>query len=184
MFDMFERNRVLRNADKDGNTSAAEALIATNEPILSFDTVYNLQLAISQYESLVAIGDWKEIPQEAYGLTLSNSKSSIIALKRHRISSGDMDMLENVNDVFDAQTDAGVRKFQARHGLNIKGPVDAAIWYAMAVPAEQRLGHCCILAPLNLANMPAWGRVRSCSNFHRSAGRRGSLLLMLTPAPK
>ncbi|MGV8855697.1 MAG: L,D-transpeptidase family protein [Devosia sp.] len=136
---MFERNRVLRDADKGGNTTAAEALIATNEPILSYDTVYNLEMAIAQYEPFVAAGGWEEIPQEAYGLTLGNSKSAVIALKRRLISSGDMDMVDNVNDVFDAATDAGVRKFQARHGLNITGQVDEATWYAMAVPAAQRL---------------------------------------------
>lgn len=139
LFDMFERNRVLNDVDKGGNTSAAEALIATNEPILSFDTVYNLQLAISQYEPFVAAGGWEEIPQEAYNLTLGNAKKSVVALKRRLISSGDMALVENVNDVFDPATDAGVRKFQARHGLRITGQVDEATWYAMAVPAQQRL---------------------------------------------
>ena len=139
IFDLFDRNRVLRDADKGGNTMAAEALIATNEPILSFDTVYNLQMAIAQYEPFVAAGGWEEIPQEAYSLTLGNSSKAVIALKRRLISSGDMAMVENVNDVFDAATDAGVRKFQARHGLNITGQVDEATWYAMAIPAQQRL---------------------------------------------
>ena len=46
IFDMFSHNRVLREADQGGNTMAAEALVATNEPILSYDTVHNLQLAI------------------------------------------------------------------------------------------------------------------------------------------
>src|SRR5690606_14202569 len=86
-FDMFSRNRVLRDADQGGNTIAAEALIATNEPILSFDTAYNLQLAIAQYEPFVAAGGWEEVPQEAYGLTLGNSKSAVIQLKRRLISS-------------------------------------------------------------------------------------------------
>ena len=139
IFDMFDRNRVLREADQGGNTSAAEALIATNEPILSFDTVYNLQLAISQYEPFVAAGGWEEIPQEAYQLTLANSKPAVIALKRRLISSGDMALVENVNDTFDAATDAGVRKFQARHGLIINGQIDEPTWYAMNVPAQQRL---------------------------------------------
>ena len=139
LFDMFDRNRVLREADQGGNTSAAEALIATNEPILSFDTVYNLQLAISQYEPFVAAGGWEEIPQEAYQLTLANSKPAVIALKRRLISSGDMALVENVNDTFDAATDAGVRKFQARHGLIINGQIDEPTWYAMNVPAQQRL---------------------------------------------
>ena len=139
LFDMFDHNRVLREADQGGNTSAAEALIATNEPILSFDTVYNLQLAISQYEPFVAAGGWEEIPQEAYQLTLANSTPAVIALKRRLISSGDMALVENVNDTFDAATDAGVRAFQARHGLIINGQIDEPTWYAMNVPAQQRL---------------------------------------------
>ena len=139
IFDMFSRNRVLRDADQSGNTAAAQALIETNEPILSYDTAYNLQLAISQYEPFVAAGGWEEIPQEAYGLTLGNDKQSVIQLKRRLISSGDMPLVENVNTLFDAGTDLGVRFFQARHGLIVNGQVDEATWYAMNVPAATRL---------------------------------------------
>ena len=139
VFDMFSTNRVLRDADKAGNISAAEALVATNEPILSFDTVYNLQLAISQYEPFVANGGWEEIPQEAYGLVLGNSRPAVIQLKRRLISSGDMPWVERINDLFDEATDRGVRTFQARHGLVMNGQVDETTWYAMNVPAQQRL---------------------------------------------
>lgn len=137
--EIFGNNRVLREADQTLNTDAAQSLIATNEPILSFDTVYNLQLAISQYEPFVANGGWEEIPQEAYKLTLGVSSPAVIALKRRLIGGGDMPFAENVNDTFDAQTDAGVRVFQARHGLIINGQVDEPTWYAMNVPAQQRL---------------------------------------------
>jgi len=139
IWDMFDRNRVLREADTNGNSMNAQALIATNEPILSFDTVYNLQLAISQYEPFVAAGGWEEIPQEAYNLGLGKSHQAAIQLKRRLISSGDMPMVENVNDVFDAATDAGVRNFQARHGLVLNGQVDEPTWYAMNVSAQDRL---------------------------------------------
>jgi murein L,D-transpeptidase YcbB/YkuD len=139
VFDMMSRGNVLRNVDKDGNTAAAEALIATNEPILSFDTVYNLQLAISQYEPFVANGGWEEIPQEAFRLSIGKSGEPVIALKRRLISSGDMVLVPNVNDLFDEATDRGVRSFQARHGLIVNGQVDEATWYAMNVPAATRL---------------------------------------------
>lgn len=139
IWDMFDRNRVLREADTNGNSMNAEALVATNEPILSFDTVYNLQMAISQYEPFVTAGGWEEIPQEAYGLSLGKSHKAAIQLKRRLISSGDMAMVENVNDTFDAATDAGVRNFQARHGLVLNGQVDEPTWYAMNVPAQERL---------------------------------------------
>lgn len=139
IWDMFSRNRVLRDVDQSGNTAAAEALIATNEPILSFDTAYNLQLAISQYEPFVAAGGWEETPQEAYGLTLGNQRKAVVQLKRRLISSGDMRMVENVDDVIDADADRGIRTFQARHGLVVTGKVDEATWYALSVPAATRL---------------------------------------------
>ena len=139
VFDLMNRGNVLRNVDKDGNTAAAEALIATNEPILSYDTVHNLQLAISQYEPFVAAGGWEEIPQEAFRLMIGKSNPAVIALKRRLISSGDMALVPNVNDLFDEDTDRGVRTFQARHGLILNGQVDEATWYAMNVPAATRL---------------------------------------------
>lgn len=139
IFDMVNRGNVLRNVDKDSNTAAAEALIATNEPILSFDTAYNLQLAISQYEPFVANGGWEEIPQEAFRLLIGKSGASVIALKRRLISSGDMLLVPNINDLFDEDTDRGVRTFQARHGLIVNGQVDEPTWYALNVPASTRL---------------------------------------------
>jgi murein L,D-transpeptidase YcbB/YkuD len=139
IWDMMARNRVLRDVDQGGNTAAANALIATNEPILSFDTVHNLQLAISQYEPFVASGGWEEIPQQAYGMMLGNSKPAVVALKRRLISSGDMPLVEFANDLFDESTDRAVRAFQARHGLVVNGQVDEATWYALNVPAATRL---------------------------------------------
>jgi murein L,D-transpeptidase YcbB/YkuD len=139
VFDMFSTGRVLRETDKEGNTAAAAASIATNEPILSFDTLHNLQLAISQYEPFVAAGGWEEIPQQAYQLILGNSSPAVVQLKRRLISSGDMPLVEFASDVFDAETDRGVRTFQARHGLVVTGQIDEATWYAMNVPAATRL---------------------------------------------
>jgi hypothetical protein len=60
--DMMTRNQVLSTADPNGNTAAAAAVIATNEPILSFDTLHNLQLAIAQYEPFVARVAGKRCP--------------------------------------------------------------------------------------------------------------------------
>ena len=139
VFDMFSTGRVLRETDKEGNTAAAAASVATNEPILSFDTLHNLQLAISQYEPFVAAGGWEEIPQQAYQLILGNSSPAVVQLKRRLISSGDMPLVEFASDVFDAETDRGVRTFQARHGLVVTGQIDEATWYAMNVPAATRL---------------------------------------------
>ncbi|NMA99169.1 MAG: hypothetical protein GX970_13880, partial [Phyllobacteriaceae bacterium] len=105
VFDMISggSGRVLRETDRAGNTAEAAAIIATNEPILSFDTLHNLQLAISQYEPFVAAGGWEQIPQQAYQLTLGNTSPAVVQLKRRLISSGDMPLVEYANDVFDAE---------------------------------------------------------------------------------
>lgn len=139
IWDMFSRNRVLREADTAGASAAAQALIETTEPILSYDTAYNLQLAISQYEPFVAAGGWEDVPREVYGLRLGNDREGVIPLKRRLMSSGDMPFAERVDNMVDNVTDAAIRTFQARHGLRLTGEVDEATFYAMAVPASTRL---------------------------------------------
>lgn len=44
---------MMRNADTGANTQNAKNLVDTIEPILSFDTAYNLQLAIQNYDAFV-----------------------------------------------------------------------------------------------------------------------------------
>lgn len=139
IFDMFNRNRVLRDVDRDGNTQAALSLIDTIEPILSYDTAFNLQTAIAQYEPFVAAGGWEVVPQSVFGLTIGKSGKPVVSLKRRLISSGDMAMPKKVDDMFDEETDKGVRSFQARHGLIVSGKVDEPTYYAMIVPADVRL---------------------------------------------
>lgn len=139
IWDMFSRNRVLRNADTGSNTAQAQALIATNEPILSYDTAYNLQQAISQYEPFVAAGGWPSVPKETYGLMLGNRRKAVSYLRMRLMSSGDMAPMERFEELFDEKVDAGVRAFQARHGLIVNGQVDEPTFYALNVPADVRL---------------------------------------------
>lgn len=139
LWDMFARNRVLRSTDIGSNTEAAKAVIATDEPILSFDTAYNLQNAIAQYEPFVAAGGWEQVPQDVFKLKLGNSRKSVIALKRRLMSSGDMPPARAVDTMFDADLDKALRTFQARHGLIVNGQVDEATYYALNVPADVRL---------------------------------------------
>jgi murein L,D-transpeptidase YcbB/YkuD len=139
LWDMMARGRVLNEADREANSVAAMQAIDTVEPVLSYDTANNLMLAIAQYEPFVLAGGWEEVPQEAYQLILGNSRPAVVALKRRLISSADLPMADRVDDAFDAPLDAALRRFQARHGLQISGQVDEATWYALNVPAEARL---------------------------------------------
>jgi murein L,D-transpeptidase YcbB/YkuD len=139
IFDVLARNRVLRDADRSGNTAAAMQAVDTNEPIVSFDTQFNYQSAIAKYEGIVSQGGWEPMPKTALNLVLGNSRNSVIAVKRRLMVSGDMAPQPKVDDLFDQPMDAGVRMFQARHGLLITGKIDEPTLYAMAVPADYRL---------------------------------------------
>lgn len=139
IWDMMSRSRTLDQTDRETHSVAALQAVDTNEPILSYDTANNLQLAIAQYEPFVLAGGWEQVPQEAYGLNIGNARDAVIALKRRLISSTDMALADRIDDRFDAPLDAGLRRFQARHGLLISGQVDEATWYALNVPAEARL---------------------------------------------
>ena len=138
--DLFARDRAMRNVDKDGNTANAKSLVDTIEPILSYDTAYNLQLAIQNYEAFVAAnGTWDEPSRETFGLELGKSRRAVAELKRRLMINGDMTLEKRVDESFDDKLDAAVRLFQARHGLIINGKVDEPTFYALSVPADYRL---------------------------------------------
>lgn len=137
--DIWGRNRVLRNTDREGNTVAALDAVDTIEPILSYDTAYNLQNAIAAYEQVVAAGGWGEMPHDVHGLIAGVSRRSVKALRKRLIISGDLAPDTRMDEMFDEYVDAAVRRFQARHGLLISGKVDAETYYALNVPADYRL---------------------------------------------
>ncbi len=138
--DDFARKRVLRNTDREGNTLAALNAINSDEPILSTNTANNLQLAIMQYEKIVAKGGWKPLPKNTYRLIVGNQRSSVNLLRKRLIASGDvLEPKKAQKDIFDEKLDAGLRFFQARHGLTISGKVDAETFYALNVSAKDRL---------------------------------------------
>ncbi|MDB5506487.1 MAG: hypothetical protein JWR75_1125 [Devosia sp.] len=138
-------------APLDANTVAAQQLIDTIEPILSYDTANNLQFAISQYEPFAAAGGWYPVSQDVYGLALGSDTSNVPLLRQRLMSSGDLAPSDDFPNQFDDSVDRAVRVFQARHGLIINGTVDEATYFAMAVPADVRLNQ----LKLNLARVNA-----------------------------
>ena len=157
-WDIFGKERAIKNVDTDGNTATAKALIDTIEPILSYDTAYNLQAAIQNYEAFVQVnGNWEEPTRETFGLKLGEKRKAAAALKRRLMINGDMPLENRVNDEFDSKLDAAVRLFQARHGLVINGTVDEATFYALAVPAEYRLNQ----LRLNAQRIQFWAQALS-----------------------
>ncbi len=139
IWDVLARNARKKDVNPEKNTVEALKIIDTPEPILSFDTAYNIQVAIGYYQQLVAAGGWEAPTRQTFGLANGKDGRAVIPLKRHLMLVGDLPRAERVSDRFDDDMDLAVRKFQIRHGIVPNGKIDEPTFYALAVPAEQRL---------------------------------------------
>jgi murein L,D-transpeptidase YcbB/YkuD len=107
-------------------------------PTLSPATVQHTEQAIQQFEGIVAQGGWPEVGK-AEGLRLGSRQPAVVALRKRLMLSGDLDAGAGMSDIYDSYVEAGVRRFQARHGLSTDGVVREQTIRAMNVPAATRL---------------------------------------------
>lgn len=157
-WDGLTRGRMMRDTDAQGNTATAKSLVDTIEPILSYDTAYNLQLAIQNHEQFIAAGGgWDPPSRDTFGLSVGKSGKAVAKLKQRLMTNGDMPYEKRVNNDFDNALDAAVRAFQARHGLVINGTVDEATFYALSVPVDYRLNQ----LRLNAMRIEQWASALS-----------------------
>jgi len=139
IWDMMRHNAVMKAAKPDENTAAALAAVDTPEPILSFDTANNIQNAIASYTQVVQQGGWEPPSRQTYRSSLGKTGLVITHLQRRLMMTGDLPTSPKTTDTFDNATDLAVRKFQVRHGIIPTGKIDEPTFYALQVPAEQRL---------------------------------------------
>lgn len=119
-----------------GSTGAAD--VRTSTPILSPQIVGATQAAIAQYSEIVARGGWPTVPAGKV-LRLGVRDPAVVTLRQRLAIAGDLDRAVGLSEVFDSYVDAGVRRFQARHGIPADGVVGESTLGAMNVPAGIRL---------------------------------------------
>jgi murein L,D-transpeptidase YcbB/YkuD len=107
-------------------------------PTLSPSTVQTTEQAIGQYEAIVARGGWPSVPS-SQALRLGNRQPSVQALRQRLTATGDLEVNAGIGDIYDSYVEAGVRRFQARHGLNVDGVVREQTFGGLNVPAAVRL---------------------------------------------
>ncbi|WP_127142708.1 L,D-transpeptidase family protein [Pelagibacterium montanilacus] len=139
IFGSFATSRVLRETDREANSRIAMEAIGGTDPIISIDTEYNLQRVAEYYQRLVANGGWPALETNVYELQLGSNTRPVRDLRTFLMYTGDLAQEEGVSDLFDAPVDVAVKGFQARHGLQITGIVDEPTYWAMSVPAAERL---------------------------------------------
>jgi murein L,D-transpeptidase YcbB/YkuD len=139
----------------DAASSAAD--VRTSIPILSPQIVDSVQQAIVRYSDIVSRGGWPTVPATKK-LKLGVRDAAVVNLRQRLAISGDLPPAVGVQDVFDSYVDAGVRRFQARHGIFADGVVGDSTFAALNIPAAVRLNQLAMnLTRLRMltANLPA-----------------------------
>ncbi len=118
-----------------GGAHAADADLPAYSPY-----TYDLTLRAAEiYREIAADGGWPMLPAEAAGLKLRASGPAVAALKQRLIISGDLAAEAAADDLFDAATEEGLKRFQSRHGLSLTGSVGKLTLKALTVPVEKRI---------------------------------------------
>ena len=107
-------------------------------PVLSQQTVAATEQAIQSYQTLVGKGGWGTVPT-GVSLHVGSKGAAVTALRRRLMVSGDLDQAAGISPVYDSYVAAGVKRFQARHGIGESGIVAPETVAELNVPAETRL---------------------------------------------
>ncbi|HEY8578772.1 MAG TPA: L,D-transpeptidase family protein [Beijerinckiaceae bacterium] len=120
--------------DADGALRVPRAVT----PLLSPQTVANTEQAIENYRRMASSGGWSAVPAQQT-LKLGSRGPAVVALRQRLIYTGDLDPAADSSPVFDSFVEAGVRRFQTRHGVSATGVVSKQTFNALNVPVQERL---------------------------------------------
>ncbi|GGC74057.1 L,D-transpeptidase family protein [Chelatococcus reniformis] len=120
------------------DSAARSRVRRSSTPILSPATVDGTEQAITRYREIVASGGWQQVSPAAK-LRLGSRGPAVATLRQRLIQSGDMQPTGGAAEVYDSYVEAGVKRFQARHGLNATGVLNNTTVVALNVPASTRL---------------------------------------------
>ena len=98
----------------------------------------NLKVALARYRDIKAQGGWEPVdpgPTLKPGMT----DSRVAELRMRLAASGDLSSADLSSSSFDDSVEAGVKKFQRRHGLKTDGLVGKGTLAEMNVPVEARI---------------------------------------------
>ena len=93
-------------------------------PMLSPQTIAATERAIQDYRGLAEQGGWDQGPS-GQSLKMGSRGPAVVALRQRLTVTGDLDAAAGMSPVFDSYVQAGVQRFQARHGIG--ADVDHAV---------------------------------------------------------
>ena len=154
-----------RKAIEQGFDAASRTIRMPNAtlPTLSAGTVHATEQAIVQYDGIVARGGWPQLPPLEL-LRLGMRHPSVVTLRERLTAVGDLDGHAGSSDDFDSHVDAGVRRFQARHGLTVDGVLREQSVNVLNISARARLNQLKInLTRLRALNASPGSRYIACN---------------------
>jgi murein L,D-transpeptidase YcbB/YkuD len=127
--------------------------VKSSAPILSPQTIQATEMALQQLQQIVAQGGWRPLPA-GQRMKLGSKSPTVVALRERLAQGGDLDGRNSGSPIFDSYVDAGVKRFQERHGLGATGVVGPQTIAAFNVPADIRLRQ----LEINLIRLKAKGQ--------------------------
>lgn len=109
----------------------------SSTPLLSQQSLAATEAAIQRYQQLVSAGGWATVNGPT--LKIGVRSPAVVALRRRLMISGDLDEQAGDSPIYDSYVEAGVKRFQARHGLGQTGVVAQQTYAALNIPAQVRL---------------------------------------------
>ena len=107
-------------------------------PILSSEALAATEASVERYRDIVSRGGWQPI-SAPNTMRVGARGPAVLALRQRLAIEGDLDQSAGTSNIYDSYVEAGVKRFQSRHGFNATGALNAATITAMNVPAETRL---------------------------------------------
>ncbi len=110
----------------------------TSTPMVSTESLAATQQMIEYYRNISARGGWQPV-QGVQGLRVGSKSPAVMALRQRLIITGDLDPAAGESPIYDSYVEAGVRRFQARHGISSTGVMTGPTIAAMNVPVDVRI---------------------------------------------
>ncbi|HEX2555797.1 MAG TPA: L,D-transpeptidase family protein [Microvirga sp.] len=107
-------------------------------PVLSPQALAATEEMVERYRDIAGRGGWPMLRLSS-GLRVGVQSPEVVSLRQRLIITGDLDPAAGTSPVYDSYVEAGVRRFQARHGLTSTGAINGPTLTAMNVPADVRL---------------------------------------------
>jgi murein L,D-transpeptidase YcbB/YkuD len=118
--------------------SRSAALLAqSSEPTFDAGSAQRIGEAIDSYSTIAKLGGWPQIPADAK-FAMGSAGAHDATLRLRLVMTGDLASSE-AKGPYDAVLVAGVKRFQARHGLATTGTIGPRTLVALNVPVEKRI---------------------------------------------